>query len=165
MKRLVVLLPLAALFAVAAPASANAPDRVYVPTADLGPTTGICAFPVQITVLANNGYFTTFYDKAGNVTKGLSSGHITVRITNVSTGYSVTRNITGPGFWTFTSNGLTIRAEGPWLFVFFPGEVVSGAPGRLLYTTGRVFFSPSSSPETWRIVGGTVEDLCVTLAH
>lgn len=165
MKRLIVLAILAgiALFSTVAPASAVKPIREFLPLED-EVVSGICEFDLGITVLENNSHITTFFDQDGNITKQLITGRLVVELSNEETGASTVANISGPGTVTFTDDTAVLESVGPWLQVFFPGDLGPGEPGMALLTVGR--FVIEFAPEGVSILkqSGRVVDVCALLS-
>ncbi|HLF68562.1 MAG TPA: hypothetical protein VI503_04400 [Gaiellaceae bacterium] len=117
--------------ALAPAASAEKPARFFLPAADFV-LSGSCQFDVFAHVVANNEYGIEFSN--GQV---LVTGTFKVRLTNLSNDKSLDVNISGPGVFTFGSDGsVAITAWGNWLFWFFPGMLGENAPGALLLTSG-----------------------------
>jgi hypothetical protein len=46
-----------------------------------------------------------------------------VELRNVESGASVVANISGPGTITFTDDAEVWETVGPWLWLFFPGDL------------------------------------------
>ena len=77
---------------------------------------------------------------------------------------SITRNISAPGTFTFDEDGATLVATGPWLFFFFPGEVVGHPDGLMWLTTGRWIWRFDDAGVTLVSHTGTFQDVCTLLA-
>ncbi len=90
----------------------------------------------------------------------MSQGLLISQLTNLTTGKSIIRNISGPGVFTFSDS--TLNAWGPWAIAFFPGDLGVGSPGRLLPNTGRIVIR-FGVPDKILNQSGTQEDLCATL--
>jgi hypothetical protein len=93
-------------------------------------------------------------------------GHLVVELTNVETGASITRNISGPGVFTFGSDGsTTLTAWGQWSFFFFPDQLGPDAPGSLVLNRGRtvLLIDADGFHQTILSRTGTQEDLCAAL--
>ena len=112
--------------AVAPPVAATKPDRQFAPSAGVL-ISGFCDFDVQLDIVVNKEYATTFYDRDGNVVRVHIAGRFVNRLTNTTTGEAVEINVSGPGLFLSDEEGLTVQARGRWL-LFFAGEfvVVSG---------------------------------------
>jgi hypothetical protein len=87
-----------------------------------------------------------------------------VELRNVESGASVVANISGPGTITFTDDAEVWETVGPWLWLFFPGDLGAGEPGMALLTTGR--FVVEFGPEGVAILeqAGRQVDLCALLS-
>jgi hypothetical protein len=141
-------------------ALAFTPDRQPVPSEDGSIPAGPCPFPVFIHVVSNNSYTIEFFDAEGNLTRTIFQGHVVLELTNMTTGTSVIRNVSGPG--TITEADQIIVKTGPWLFFFFPEELGEGSPGSMFINRGRVV---EFLGEPHEIISqtGVQEDLCATL--
>lgn len=142
-------------------ALAFTPDRQPITSEDGSIPAGPCPFPVFIHVVSNNSYTIEFFDAEGNLTRTIIQGHVVLELTNVTTGTSVIRNVSGPG--TITEADQIIVKEGPWLFFFFPDELGPGSPGSMFINRGRVV---EFLGEPHEIISqtGDQEDLCATLS-
>jgi len=141
-------------------ALAYTPDRQPITSEDGSIPAGPCPFPVFIHVVSNNSYTIEFFDAEGNLTRTIIQGHVVLELTNMTTGTSVIRNVSGPG--TITEADQIIIKEGPWLFFFFPDELGPGSPGSMFINRGRVV---EFLGEPHEIISqtGVREDLCATL--
>lgn len=151
------------LVSISAPASAGKPVREPLPAAD-DVLSGVCGFDLAVTVLQNNEFLTTFFDREGNVTKQIITGQLVVELRNESTGASIVANIPGPGIVTFPGDSEVVEALGPWLWVFFPGDLGPDHPGMVLLTHGR--FVVEFAPEGISILErrGHEVDVCALLS-
>lgn len=171
MKRLIGLLALVGLIVtlVAAPASALRPDRFKPgPNPDLT-VEGVCDFPVLLHDVVNNIAVTDFFDQEGNVVRELGTGLLVEQMTRLDDQgapvRSITRNISGPGTFTFDEDGATLVATGAWLFFFLPGEVEGEPDGLMWLTTGRWVWRIDNDGTTTLVSHrGTSEDVCTLLA-
>jgi hypothetical protein len=122
-----------------------------------------CAFPVLALITTNREYVTTFARESG-VTTIFVTGALDIRLTNVVTGHTIVRNISGPIQLTLNADGSVKQVGlGPSLWVFDPG-VAPNLP-RLALTAGRTEsqFSPQGV-FTFTYLRGYVEDLCSALS-
>jgi hypothetical protein len=152
----------------ASPAQALKPDRFQPgPNPDLV-VEDVCEFPVLLHDVVNQLVITDFFDREGNLVRESGTGRIVEQITRLNEQgqpvRSFTRNISGPGTFTFDEEGATLVATGPWLFFFFPGEVVGHPDGLLWLTTGRWIWRFDASGITLVSHTGRVEDVCTLLA-
>jgi hypothetical protein len=139
---------------------ADTPDRLPIPSADLSIPAGACPFPVSFHVLENNEYTIDFFDDDGNKVRTIIQGQVVLEITNLATGASVIRNVSGPG--TITYADLMFVGRGSQLFFFFPGDLGPGTPGSMFINRGRVV---EYLGEPRKIISqtGVQENLCATL--
>lgn len=162
MKRLILILATASIMLALVPvASADRPTREFLPAED-SVLEGICPFAVEVHVLANNSYIKTFSDG-----RQLINGTLKVRLTNLDEpSNSFDANISGPGVQTVSPEGeFELRAKGPWLFFFFPGELGPGDPGFLVLTTGLAILRfDAEGNGSFTHKGGTTTDVCAVLA-
>jgi hypothetical protein len=141
-------------------ALAFTPDRQPVTSEDGSIPAGPCPFPVFIHVVSNNSYTIEFFDAEENLTRTIIQGHVVLELTNMTTGTSVIRNVSGPGM--ITEADQIIVKTGPWFFAFFPGELGPNTPGSMFINRGRVV---EFLGEPHEIISqtGVQEDLCETL--
>jgi hypothetical protein len=145
----------AALLAVAAgPVAAAKPDRSFAEAGEVL-ITGFCEFDVVQTIVSNNEYNTTFFDRAGNVTRTQVNGRLVVGLTNVETGKSIVLNASGPGRFVEDTDGLTVYTGGTWT-LFFAGE--------FFLLNGRGILRIDANGETIVATHGHITDLCELLA-
>jgi hypothetical protein len=105
-------------------ALAYTPVRQPVPAEDFSIPAGVvCNFEVFVHFVTNNQYSIDFFDADGIPTRTITQGHLVMEITNLDTGTSVIRNVSGPG--TKTHPDEVLVATGSWFFAFAPGELVS----------------------------------------
>jgi len=143
-------------------ASADKPVRIPPGPVDDATLPDSCAFPVVLHTDTNKGVTTIFAD--GRI---LVTGAVKVTLTNANDPTkSVTLNIPGPGtFTTDPSGGPLLTARGPWIFIFSPGNLGPGAPGALIYTTGKAtLLGNPDGTQTFTHDHGTTTDLCALLA-
>jgi hypothetical protein len=164
--RFVFLLAVVVTLLAAAPASAGAPTREFLPAGPFD-ITGACPFVVHVDYLANKEYAITFTDADGNPTHAIVQGDLVAKFTNVSNEHSVTINISGPGRYDFGSDGsLLVTAWGNWTFPFVPGQLGPGAPGELILNQGTLvlFIAPNGFDETIVSHTGKQTDVCAMIA-
>ena len=119
-------------------------------------------FAVRFENVRGGQTLTTFSNGVVRIT-----GSLWTRVTNLDTGASVTVNSSEPATLTPNSDGtLTLKAAGPLLLFFFPGELGAGRAGAILSTTGLV--TERVTADFSHIISfshphGTTEDLCQTL--
>lgn len=145
------------------PALAAKPFREHLPPNNDLVIEGVCEFDVLLHDVRNELVVTTFFDRDGNVTKQIGAGALVVELTNLDSGESLVANISGPGVQTFQDDVFTLKAEGNWLFFFFPDELAPGDPGLIWLTSGLWVWE--FGPEGGRLVTqrGTSQDVCSLL--
>ena len=162
MKKLILILTTVATTLVLVPvASADKPTREFLPAEDFV-LEDICPFAVEVHFLANNSFITTFSDGSQLIT-----GTLKLRLTNLddpSKSFDV--NVSGPGVQSETPEGeFVLKAEGRWLFFFFPGDLGPGDPGLIAITTGLATLRVDADGNiSFTHRGGTTTDVCTALA-
>ena len=157
------------IFLQSAPAAqALKPDRFQPgPNPDLV-VEDVCEFPVLLHDVVNQLVITDFFDRDGNLVRESGTGRLVVRMTRLDDQgnpvRSITRNISGPGTFTFDEEGATLVARGSWLFFFFPGELVGDPDGLMWLTTGRWILRIEDAGVTIVSRTGHVQDVCSLLA-
>jgi hypothetical protein len=153
-------------------ALAYTPVRQPVPAEDFSIPAGVvCNFEVFVHFVTNNQYSIDFFDADGTPTRTITQGHLVMEITNLDTGTSVIRNVSGPG--TKTHPDEVLVATGSWFFAFAPGELVSlgnlepDSEGSMFINRG-TWVADLGDPEEGvphRLLSetGVQENLCVTL--
>jgi hypothetical protein len=139
---------------------AGMPERMPVTSGDGSIPAGACPFPVFIHVVTNNEYNIEFRDAEGNLIRTITQGRVVLEITNMATGTSVVRNVSGPG--TKTEADQIFVKTGPWFFAFFPGDLGPGTPGAMFINNGRVV-EFQGVPGKIISQTGVQENLCATL--
>lgn len=158
MSRLIAFIAVAIGAAVlAGSAGADRPVRTFLPADDLV-LAGICPFDVELTFLANEEFETVFSDG-----RTLITGTLKARLTNLASGNSIDVNISGPGVITETADTFEVKAEGRWLFFFFPGDLGPGSAGVLVLTSGLAFLRGDASGLSFTPARNTT-DVCAALA-
>jgi hypothetical protein len=164
--KLILLLAVISMLLTAAPASAGAPVREFLP-AEPFDLEGPCPFVIHVEFPVNNEYTITFTDDEGNPTRILVQGALFTTLTNTETDESVTLNISGPGEITFLADGSTLlRASGNWTIFFFPGQLGPGSPGSLVLNQGRMEILTAANGFDQQILSqsGQQTDVCALLS-
>jgi hypothetical protein len=143
-------------------ALADGPVREARPSEDGSIPAGACPFPVFIHVVTNNEYTIKFFDDQENLVRTIFQGNVVLQITNLETGASVIRNVSGPG--TKTEADQIFVKTGSWFFAFFPGDLGPGTPGSMFINHGRVV-EFQGVPGKIISQTGVQEDLCATLGE
>src|SRR4051812_4945558 len=124
---------LLALFA-SAVASAQAPTRLPWPTENSTLDAAVCGFAVGVTVVSQNETLKIFSD--GSV---MLNGTLKLALTNLATGKTITRNVSGPVFVRPNADGSgTETLTGTSFLAFAENELGPGSAPLLAYTTGPV---------------------------
>jgi len=114
-----------------------------------------------VETIVNNQVVKTFPAEPNGDIVQLATGNFVTRMTNTSTGKSITINISGPGRFTIHPNGsATLEATGRWFL-----GLIENAPFTAFISSGRVVISiaPDGTP-TLVSQSGKVEDLCALLS-
>jgi hypothetical protein len=149
----------------AAPAGAQRP-HVPVPTPDPVVLAGYCdGFTAVVTFTEMNQYIIKETTAPDGTTTLKITGHARARVTNQSTGQSVSYNISGPGTVVIYPDGaFSIDAHGPNLLWTAPENSFPGVP-TISYTTGHVtLFVDASGQTTSYQLRGRQTDVCAVLA-
>jgi hypothetical protein len=125
MKRLIVLGAVLSAALLPTVASAAKPVKEFLP-AEPVVVDDVCEFPVELDPTINKEYIKSFFDNEGNLVREIVTGRFVNRLTNLETGESITVNVSGPVFFTYTEDTLTVRLTGRSLLYFMPGELTTG---------------------------------------
>ena len=162
MRRFAVLMFVAILGAAALAVSGQAspPSHAPAPSGPIDFAAGVvCSFPVHGDVVVNKQTITTFANGSQLVTGGFVA-----RLTNVTTGKTITVNAPGPLRFTVSGDTLTVTGRGQNVYFFFPGDLGAGAPGALLLMDGLVTEVFDANGLVSFTHSGSVVDLCTVLA-
>jgi hypothetical protein len=126
----------------------------------------VCSFQVRLENVRGGQTIKTYANGTIKIT-----GAVWTRVTNLDSSQprSVTVNSSGPATITWNSDGTaTLKATGPTLFFFYPGNLGEGRDGALLRMTGLVTERLSADlteliPDSFSHPHGITEDLCQTL--
>jgi hypothetical protein len=158
----------------AAPAGASDP-RILIPTPEpllleaRHDSSGYCeGFDVEITWTEYNQYIIQETTSPDGTTTQRITGHAQLTVTNLSTGKSVSYNVSGPGTVVIYPEGaellFSVDAAGPNLFWTELQFSYPGVP-TISYTTGHVTFTVAASGETTAYeLEGRQTDVCAVLA-
>jgi hypothetical protein len=151
----------------AVPASALRPDRFEPGPNPDTVVEGICDFPVLLHDVTNQLVITDFYDQNGDLVRETGSGQIVEQISRLDEDgepvKSITRNISGPGTFTFDETGATLVATGAWLFFFTSGDLADHSDGLFWLTTGRWTWRVDDDGWTLVSYSGSYTDVCTLL--
>ena len=133
------------------------------PTSVTVPAGALCPFSLQIQDVKDEvitKVLQTFPD--GSPRSQIFIGELITRFTNVSSGASVTRNLSGDGFVRYGSDGSSSWTfVGPAATVIFPGSFL--APGFYVVNGFYVIDYAGDGTQTIPIHEGPNENLCETL--
>jgi hypothetical protein len=151
----------------AAPAAATAPDHepFLNMEAVLPAGLGCAGFDLGISFETQKQTQTTFFDREGNPIRQLVTGQLVIRLTNETTGASLTTQLGGAFHIYFNADGtLTFVGTGNSLLVLFPTDIPAG-PTATLYA-GRIVFDvdPTTGVFTLRDTEGNALDVCAALS-
>ena len=123
----------------------------------------VCSFAVRAEPVVEHLRVRYHYDDAGNVDGYEATGALVARITNLDTGASVQRNLSGPGTVVFYPDGsYDAVTNGNFLVFFLPGDTPSS---QLLLSSGHtVLHGNPDGTKTLVSSTGRSENLCETLA-
>ena len=121
----------------------------------------VCSFGVLNEVLVNNQVVKTFPPKPNGDIVQLATGAFIARLTNTSTGKSITVNTSGPGRFTIRPDGsVIVEAWGRWFLA-----LIENAPFDAFISSGRVVFSITPDGTVTLVSqSGHVEDVCALLS-
>jgi hypothetical protein len=169
MKRLVAASLTMFALALAAAGTTTAADGAYGPWqatyqgAITAPAGSVCAFTVTAEPVREDLRFRYHYDSDGNVDGYQATGQLIAKITNVDTGTSVVRNLSGPGTVTFNADGSYDAVVNGDFLVFFLAED-DPSHALLLFSGRTVLHGAPNGAKTLIAQSGQVENLCDTLS-
>lgn len=164
MRRLIMLALGLAIVSVPSTASAGKPVKEFFPS-DPVTVEDVCNFPVLLDPIINQEYGKSFFDEEGTLERQIVTGRYVVEVTNLDSGESMTVNVSGPVFFTFTDDTLTVRLTGRSLLFFLPGDLTSGE-SYIRVTNGPNVFEVdlATGAITPRGVSSNFVDMCEALA-
>jgi len=125
-----------------------------------GPGSPGCSFAVKVDPLSNKEKMTTFSNQASIISGGLK-----VRFTNVITGKSIDRNVSGPTMLKPQPDGsLIVITGGPSFYWFSTPGAAPGQPLLALFYGKTVAEFDSGGNFHFLDAKGKVEDICAALA-
>ena len=152
----------ATLLALAGPAAAKAPVREFIEHADFEfPAGEVCSFAVSVESLRGRGHSRVWEEEDATVHTKIT-GSLVARLTNLATGESVVRNLSGPvDQWEHPDGTATVINRGHTLAWLTPAE---GGPA-LWAQAGTILWSVDEEG-LFSVVRqtGRTEDLCATLS-
>jgi hypothetical protein len=160
----------AAVTGVAAPATAAtaaspAPWQPFRSTPFDEAAGDVCPFALHADIVADHEQFRTLEAYPdGSPREQQFEGLLVIRYTNVSTGANVVRNLTGGGYFFFDPDGtITGYGDGHLGLSVHAGNT-DPPPGEYVLTGAFSFALDADGSRTFDVQGGTVENLCETLA-
>jgi hypothetical protein len=145
--------------------TASAADRVPVDNGEIFlPGAVFCGFDVDIEVVENHEFATTRTFADGTTVTSVT-GRFVESYTNLATGKSIVRDVSGPTTTTTHPDGTaTFVGGGSNRLIFGPrGRANTGEPA-LVITTGRVVVTFDANVATSLSLAGRQENVCATLA-
>jgi hypothetical protein len=120
-----------------------------------------CSFGVFGEPIVNKQVLKTFPPEPNGDIVQIATGAFVMRLTNTSTGKSITVNASGPGRYTIHPDGsITLEASGRWFFL-----LLENAPFAAFISSGRAVLSIAQDGTVTLVSqSGHVEDVCVLLS-
>jgi hypothetical protein len=157
----------AAITGFAGPAAASSPDpwQPFHSTPFTDAAGDVCAFAVRGDIVQDHEMFRTLVSYPdGTPREQEFVGPLVIRYTNLSTGASVVRNLTGTGYFFFDPDG-TITGHGlGHIGISVHAGNTNPLPGEYVLTGSFSFVLDADGTSTFDVQGGNVENLCDTLA-
>jgi hypothetical protein len=138
------------------------PTRSPLPAGPFEAPPGLlCSFGVLSEPVVNNQVIKTFPPEPNGDIVQLATGAFVTRLTNTSTGQSISVNISGPGRFVIHPDGsATLEASGRWFFA-----AVENAPFSAFINSGHAVLSiGTDGTVTLLSHRGHVEDVCGVLS-
>lgn len=155
-----------ALIVLAATAVAAAAAAARVPVDNESftlPGAPLCGFDVDVTVLSNNEQSTTTTLADGTVIEKIT-GTLVERYTNLDTGATIVRNVSGPTTTTTRPDGTaTFVGTGNNRLIFGPTSRANTGEPALVFTSGRVVVNFSANIATGFSLSGRRDNVCALL--
>jgi hypothetical protein len=151
----------------AAPALAGrGPKWQFAPAAPFTLPASFCGFKIRVSFPVNKEYSKILKTTNGSVTT-LITGASTVSNTNLSTGKTITVNLSGPEkVTTFADGSVTLRAKGRSAYALSPADARRFGLSPLGVTAGvqTVTFAPDGSITSFSLRGHVLVDICAALS-
>jgi len=138
------------------------PTRSPLPAGPFEAPAGLfCSFGVLSEPVVNNQVLKTFPPEPNGDIVQLATGAFVARLTNTSTGKSITVNTSGPGRFTIHPDGsATLEASGRWFFA-----AIEDAPFSAFISSGHAVLSIGTDGTVLLLShSGRVEDVCALLS-
>ncbi len=130
------------------------------------PAGEVCPFPSHADFPVSDLTQRTWYDAAGNPVFAVDSGPLVIRVTNLATGRTIERDISGSGTVTYPDPDSFVLSGGDWSAGFHTSDtpvhnhwIVSRG-----YMSVRITTTAGVTSRTLLALRGPYEDLCRTLA-
>lgn len=131
------------------------------------PAGEVCPFASHAVFPVNDLTLRTWYDEDGDPVFATESGPLVMDVTNLATGRSVTRDISGSGTLTYLDDGSYILSGGDWGAGFHTSD--RPAHNRWIISRGsmsvRITAGGGTTARRLLELRGPYEDLCETLAR
>jgi hypothetical protein len=150
----------------AAPALARGPKWQFVPAAPFTLPASFCGFKIRVSFPVNKEYSKILQATNGSMTT-LITGALTVSNTNLSTGKTITINISGPGkVTTFHDGSVILSSKGRSAYALSPADAQRFGVPPLGVTTGAqtASFAPDGSVTSFSLHGHVLVDVCAALS-
>ena len=152
----------AAVLALKVSQAGGKPTRSPLPAGPFEAPPGLfCSFGVLSEPVVNKQVVKTFPPEPNGDIVQIATGAFVQRLTNTSTGESITVNISGPGRFTIHPDGsVTLEASGRWFFA-----VIENAPLNAFINSGRAVLNIGTDGTVTLVSrSGHVEDVCALLS-
>jgi hypothetical protein len=152
------------LAAVAMVGTTEAREPFIVEPTDIPAGEPFCEFPVHVGVVSNREFQeVTFLADGTKLTR--ITGALVQSFTNVDTGFTIVRNVSGPSLRIDNPDGTgTFTAEGVNWFIFGPSSQANTGQPPLFFTIGLVVFQFTGNiVESFSLAGQQI-NLCELLA-
>ena len=131
------------------------------------PAGEVCAFPSHSTFPVDDLTQKTWVDDAGNPVFALESGPLVMRTTNLATGETIERDVSGSGVVTYPDANSFVLSGDDWVAGFHTGD--RPVHNRWIVAYGFMSVKVATTPgggssRTLLALRGPHEDLCATLA-
>lgn len=151
----------------AVPASASSPDpwQPFHAQPFTQPAGAACPFALHGDIVTDHTLVRTLQTYPdGSPREQEFAGPLVIRFTNLSTGTSVQRNLTGNGYFFYEPDGTILGHGLGHIAIGIHAGNTSPPPGEYVLTGSFNFVLRPDGTRDFTIQGGTVENLCDTLA-
>jgi hypothetical protein len=124
-----------------------------------------CGFPIHVVDVQNKEYIVRTIDNPDGSTTLRITGKLVLSFTNTGTGKTIEWNASGPGWFTFSDDGLVADVQGRTAGYYGPAEqAATGMPGLLLVSGHQRVVLDEEGLATSVVNVGHVQDGCALLA-